>query len=126
MARYEYKVEPAPMRPAKAKGVRSNADRHAHALSHALNAAAEGGWEFVRAERLLCEERAGLFRKSVTVEHCQLVFRREIVEPESRIRPVAPAANAAAPSPAPPPAPMRAVRQRAEPSFGDTGRNRDT
>ena len=126
MARYEYKVEPAPMSPVKAKGVRSKADRHAHALSHALNAAAEDGWEFVRAERLFCEERTGLFRKSVVVEHCQLVFRREIAEPESRVRRIAPAANPASPNPVPPPAPVRAVRHRTEPSFGDTGRNRDT
>ncbi len=72
---YEYKVIPAPARAVKVKGLKTTGDRFAHQLDERLNAEADEGWEFLRAETLPCEERRGLtgLRKSFQTV---LVFRR--------------------------------------------------
>lgn len=57
---YEYKVVPAPQRAAKAKGLKTTAERFAHTLAERINAEAAGGWQFVRTEALPCEERSRL------------------------------------------------------------------
>jgi len=74
---YEYKVVPAPMRGEKERGLKTGAERFAHALSLMMNDLAADGWEYWRAETLPAEERTGLTSKS-TVYHNLLVFRRAL------------------------------------------------
>jgi hypothetical protein len=75
MDRYEYRVIAAPARGAKVKGLKTPEERFASALASALNAQAQEGWEFVRAETLPSEERQGLTGMR-TIFHNMLVFRR--------------------------------------------------
>lgn len=77
MAGYEYKVLPAPLRGDKERGLKSGAERFAHALGALMNELAEEGWEYWRAETLPAEERTGLASKT-TVYHNLLVFRRAV------------------------------------------------
>ncbi|NNK78273.1 MAG: DUF4177 domain-containing protein [Litoreibacter sp.] len=79
MPAYEYRVIAAPRKGKSAKGLRSGAERFAHAIDITLNEMAEEGWEYQRAETLPAEERKGLTGKKV-VEHALLVFRREVDE----------------------------------------------
>ena len=72
---YEYKVIPAPVRGLKAKGVKTQEERFAHALEQAMNELADDGWEYIRADTLPCEQRDGLMSKT-TVFQNMLVFRR--------------------------------------------------
>jgi hypothetical protein len=73
---YEYRVIPAPVKGTKAKGAKSAPDRFALTLQDAMNAMANDGWEFQRAETLPSEERSGL-TGTKTVYHNMLVFRRK-------------------------------------------------
>lgn len=75
MQAYEYKVVPAPARGDKERGLKTGAERFAHALSALMNELGRDGWEYWRAETLPCEERSGLTSKT-TVFHNLLVFRR--------------------------------------------------
>lgn len=75
MQAYEYKVIPAPGRGDKERGLKTGAERFAHALSGLMNEMGRDGWEYWRAETLPCEERSGLTSKT-TVFHNLLVFRR--------------------------------------------------
>ncbi|MGO4853495.1 DUF4177 domain-containing protein [Phaeovulum sp. W22_SRMD_FR3] len=75
MQHYEYRVVPAPSRGEKAKGLKTGAERYAHALSQLMNELAQDGWEYLRADTLPSEERSGLTSKT-TVYHNLLVFRR--------------------------------------------------
>ena len=77
MQLYEYKVVPAPVRGEKDRGLKTGAERFAHALGEVMNELAREGWEYWRAETLPAEERAGLASK-VTVIHHLLVFRRAL------------------------------------------------
>jgi len=88
---YEYKVVPAPLRAAKAKGLKTVADRFASTLAERINAEAAGGWQFVRTETLPCEERKrfGGTRSSTQVV---MIFAR----PLGQTRPDASAALIAA------------------------------
>ena len=81
MQLYEYKVVPAPVRGEKDRGLKTGAERFAHALGEVMNDLAREGWEYWRAETLPAEERAGLASK-VTVIHHLLVFRRALPEEE--------------------------------------------
>ncbi len=86
---YEYKVLPAPTKGLKAKGIKSNEARFAHALQVAMNEQATDGWEFQRAETLPAEERSGL-RSSQKIYRNMLVFRRAVIaEPEQPQPPAA-------------------------------------
>lgn len=76
---FEYRVVPAPKKGIKAKGIRSNEERFAFAMSEMLNDMATEGWEYQRAETLPAEERSGLTGKT-TVFKNMLVFRRAVVE----------------------------------------------
>lgn len=78
MQNYEYRVIPAPHRGEKERGLKTGADRFAHALTLALNEQARNGWEYLRADTLPSEERNGLTSKT-TVYHNLLVFRRPLV-----------------------------------------------
>lgn len=73
MKTFEYRVIPAPAKPAKGKG--DAEARFAEMLTGTLNGEAGAGWEFLRAETLPCEERHGLTGNR-TVFRTMLVFRR--------------------------------------------------
>jgi hypothetical protein len=75
MSHYEYKVIPAPSRGEKGKGARSPEVRFAQAIEAVLNRYGESGWEYVRAELLPSEERAGL-TGTTTQWRTMLIFRK--------------------------------------------------
>lgn len=77
--RFEYKVVPAPTRGKKARGVKTAADRFAHALAEVMNELAAAGWEYLRTDTLPAEERHGLTGRT-TVFQNMLVFRRPVEE----------------------------------------------
>lgn len=79
MPTYEFRVVPAPKQGLKAKGVRSNEERFAHALEVLMNEMGAQGWDYVRADILPAEERQGLTGRT-TVYQNMLVFRL-VVEP---------------------------------------------
>lgn len=104
---HEYKVVPAPERPAKAKGLKTTADRFAHTLATALNTHAAEGWEFVRTETFAVQERKGLFGGTRTVMQPVMILRRALAlrataaaAPPLRLTPEAAPAQ---PTPAEPP-----------------------
>lgn len=74
---YEYKVIPAPTRGKKARGLKSPADRFAHALGTVMNEMAAEGWQYLRTDTLPSEERSGLTGRT-TVYQNMLVFRRDL------------------------------------------------
>lgn len=109
---HEYKVVPAPSRAVRAKGVRGTADRFAYTLAGALNEQAAEGWEFLRTETLMVEERKGLFGRR-TVSQTVMVFRRALrgAAAAAHVPPLvlATPAPAAGPAPALGPAPPLAA-----------------
>lgn len=94
---HEYKVVPAPDRPARLRGVKSQADRFALGLAEVLNLHAEDGWELLRTETFTIVEAQGWFGKSVTVTRTMLILARPRID----------AAAASAPRAAEPPEAMR-------------------
>src|SRR6056297_2059170 len=94
MARYSYKVVPAPSKGRKAAGVKGAEARFAHGLEEAINEYAAQGWEYLRADILPSEERQGL-TSTATVYRSVLVFRRA-VDPDATPEhpPAAPPAEA--------------------------------
>jgi hypothetical protein len=79
MQRFEFKVIPAPKRGEKARGVKTTEDRFALALTTLMNQLGAEGWDYVRADALPCEERAGFTGTKTTFQNV-LVFRRVIAE----------------------------------------------
>ena len=77
MQRYEYKVVPAPRRGEKAPGAKSTPDRFAVALSQLMNDLGAQGWDYLRADTLPVDERAGLTGTKTTFQ-TMLVFRRAV------------------------------------------------
>lgn len=77
MARYEYKVVPAPAKGQKAKGIKTAEGRFALSVEAVLNTMGSSGWEYLRAELLPSEERSGL-TGSTTNWRNVLVFRRPL------------------------------------------------
>ncbi|MFP1644046.1 DUF4177 domain-containing protein [Pontitalea aquivivens] len=77
MQQFEYRVIPAPAKGEKDRGLKTGAERFAHALTRAMNDMARDGWEYLRADTLPAEERSGLTSKT-TVYHNLLVFRRAV------------------------------------------------
>lgn len=75
MQRFEFKVIPAPKRGEKARGVKTTEDRFAYALTNLMNQLGAEGWDYVRADSLPCEERAGFTSTKTTFQNV-LVFRR--------------------------------------------------
>lgn len=97
MQAYEYKVLPAPAKGAKAKGIKTPEARFANSIELLLNEMASEGWEFLRADMLPSEERAGL-TGSTTNWRNLLVFRRPLGvetsgEVTGRQEPAAPAVS---------------------------------
>ncbi len=102
MSMFEYKVIPAPTKGLKAKGIKTNEARFAHALTVAMNDLAAEGWEYLRSDALPMDERKG-WGKHVTRTQNMLVFRRAVavadpVEtaelPQAELPPHAPAPQA--------------------------------
>jgi len=76
MNRFEYKVVPAPRRGEKSRGLKTTEDRFALALTNLMNTLGAEGWDYVRADALPCDERAGLTGGIKTSFQNMLVFRR--------------------------------------------------
>ena len=104
MQRYEYHVVPAPRRGEKARDAKTTADRFAVALTRLMNDLGRDGWEYLRADTLPCEERAGLTGKTTAFQH-MLVFRRAAAPAQAGASPhlAEPLAIAAPPVAAPAP-----------------------
>ena len=83
MTNFEYRVVAAPNRGVKAKGIKSNEARFAHALEEMMNSMAEEGWEYQRAETLPSIERSGLTSTTTTWRNV-LVFRRPLAAEAAR------------------------------------------
>ncbi len=77
MARYEYKVVPAPTKGVKAPGIKGSDARVAHALEQVMNQYGADGWEYIRADTLPFEERSRLTRVETKYKNL-LVFRRPL------------------------------------------------
>lgn len=88
MARFEYKVVPAPEKARKVRGLKG-ADLFAHEIEAVINTLAADGWVYVRADTLPQEMRSGLTSKITTYRNL-LVFQREIVT-EAVVAPTSPA-----------------------------------
>jgi len=98
MQRHEYRVVAAPAQAGRVRGLRTAADRYAHALAEVMNGLGREGWEYVRAESLPCEDRPGLLSRPVTTTVHLLVFRRPLAE--AATLPLRPGAEPPAPPPA--------------------------
>lgn len=79
MQMYEYLALPAPRKGSKVKGLKTPAERFAHAITELMNEVAAEGWEFWRTETLPSDERKG-FRGSTVVENHLMIFRRPSAE----------------------------------------------
>jgi len=93
MAKYEYKVVPAPSKGTKAKGVKTPEGRFAVSVEEVLNRMGADGWEYLRAELLPSDERSGLTGTTTNWRNV-LVFRR-LLEGNAALAP-APLATGAA------------------------------
>lgn len=102
MQRFEFKVIPAPKRGEKARGVKTTEDRFALALTSLMNQLGAEGWDYVRADSLPCEERAGFTGGVKTTFQNVLVFRRVIPSISAE---TPGSARLLLQDPAPPPAP---------------------
>ena len=88
MQRYEYKVIPAPRRGEKSRGVKTIEDRFALTLTLVMNDLGRDGWDYVRADTLPVDERAGFTGGTKTSFQNVLVFRRAIEAEASTARPL--------------------------------------
>ena len=79
MHRYEYKVVPSPRKGEKSRAARTTPDRFALALTTLMNKFGQDGWEYLRADTLPCDERAGLTGTKTTFQS-MLIFRRPLAE----------------------------------------------
>lgn len=86
MQRYEYKVIPAPRRGEKSRGVKTIEDRFALTLTVVMNDLGRDGWDYVRADTLPVDERAGFTGGTKTSFQNVLVFRR-VIEAEAVVAP---------------------------------------
>jgi len=77
-------VVPAPRKGRKGKGIKGAGPRFAFAIQTLMNEHASAGWEFVRAETLPSDERAGL-ASTQTVYRDLLVFRRLRAEEQAPV-----------------------------------------
>jgi hypothetical protein len=88
MLQYEFKVMPAPRRGEKARGVKTTEERYALALTTLMNDLGREGWDYVRADMLPVDERAGFTGTKTTYQH-MLVFRRVIEARAKAAEPIA-------------------------------------
>jgi hypothetical protein len=78
MGKYEYNVLPAPRRAKRAKGVKGEPAKFAHALTELMNLQAAEGWEYFKSETLPMESKSGVFKGVTESFQCVLVFRRSL------------------------------------------------
>lgn len=78
MGKYEYKVLPTPRRAKRAKGVKGEPARFAHALTDVMNLEAAEGWEFFKSETLPMESKSGMFKGLTETFQSVLIFRRSL------------------------------------------------
>lgn len=78
MQEYEYRIIAAPRRAKRAKGAKTSADKFAHTLTDIVNAEAEQGWEYMRADTLPADEKKGMLSSAIEVYQTVLVFRRRV------------------------------------------------
>ncbi len=125
MQMYEYLALPAPRKGSKIKGLKSPAERFAHAVTELLNEVAAEGWEFWRTETLPSDERKG-FRGTTVVENHLMIFRRlsaDAIAEQLGEREAAPSAPAvAADAPAERQDPVMLQRPNSEQPVYDTRR----
>ncbi|MEM7614163.1 MAG: DUF4177 domain-containing protein [Pseudomonadota bacterium] len=76
MQRYEYKAVGAPRRAKRAKGARTSTDRFARTLTDLINAEAQDGWEYLRADTLPMDEKKGMLGAANETFQTVLIFRR--------------------------------------------------
>ena len=98
MTRYEYKVIPAPNKPKRAKGARSNEERFASTLMTAMNELGADGWEYVRSDTLPVDVRSGIASRSKEYMSV-LVFKRVITDDADQVIEEAPEEVISAPAP---------------------------
>lgn len=98
--RFEFKVVPAPRRAEKLRGVKTIEDRFALTLQGLMNSLGAEGWDYVRADTLPVDERAGLTGTKTHFE-ALLVFRRLIAEPAEANAQTTQVVQAASASPLP-------------------------
>lgn len=84
---YEYRLIPAPRRAKRAKGARTPADRYAHTLTEMINAEADDGWEYLRADTLPVDEKKSMLGAATETFQTVLVFRRDRGVAEARPEP---------------------------------------
>ncbi len=94
MGKYEYKVLPAPRRAKRARGVKGEPARFAHAITELMNVEAAEGWEYVKSETLPMEAKTGVFKGRAETFQTLLVFRRTLESDEGEIVSVTPAVSA--------------------------------
>ncbi|WP_138934467.1 hypothetical protein [Roseovarius arcticus] len=82
MAKYEYKVIPAPAKGAKTPGIKAGEARFANTIEALLNAQAASGWEYLRSDLLPSDERQGL-TSTQTVYRTLMIFRRMTADEDS-------------------------------------------
>jgi hypothetical protein len=116
MTQYEYRIVPSPRRAKKAKGARTPQDRFARTLTEAINAEAAEGWEYLRADTLPVDEKAGMLSAAKEVYQTVLVFRRAVEAPATRVAEPRQEPRAATPREDAP----RAAAPREEPAFSRT------
>ncbi len=127
MMKHEYKVVPTPRRVGRVKGAKTTADRLAATIAELMNEHARDGWEYLRAETLPVDERAGMLSKPVEVYTTVLVFRRVIeTRPDmQRERPVQRPVLVATPPPEEPPLRPQPETRR-EPTLSGNGDDEPT
>lgn len=76
MAEYEYKVVTAPRKAGRAKGVRGQDEKYAYTLGELMNKMAADGWQYLRAESLPVDKKAGMMGKTNEKYLSLLVFQR--------------------------------------------------
>jgi hypothetical protein len=79
MQRYEFKVVPAPRKDEKLRGVKTVEERFAQSLTTLMNQMGRDGWDYVRADTLPVDERAGFTGTKTSFQYL-LVFRRPLDE----------------------------------------------
>ncbi len=88
MAEFEYKVVPAPRKAGRAKGVRGHDEKYAYTLGEIMNKMAADGWQYLRAESLPVDEKAGMMGKTTEKYLSLLVFQRQTNAPAAIAEPV--------------------------------------
>lgn len=78
MGHYEYNVLPAPRRTKRAKGVKGEPAKFAHALTELMNLQAAEGWEYFKSETLPMESKSGVFKGVTESFQTVLIFRRAL------------------------------------------------